>query len=157
MGKFTQIWLAVPAALMAGCLGVGTEQPQITQHAGSSTSVCSDKWQLKRLRVNGETVEVEDSSRYTFVCNPAGDVVGKSGINTFRGSVKITDNGQMIWDTSSFASTKMSGPDYLMQQENAYLGALAGTRQALTKSGGNRLILRNPSGDIYIEYVRVNP
>ena len=157
MNKFAQLWLAGFALVVAGCLGIGTDQPQITQSAGNLGSVCGSKWQLTRLRVNGATVAIDDKARFTFVCNTEGNVMGKSGINTYRGAMQVTDNGQLLWDTSSFASTKMAGPDNLMQQENTYLRARSGTRQAFTKSGGDRLILRDPSGDIYIEYVSVQP
>ena len=157
MSKVVQLWLVGLAVVVAGCIDMSTKEPQITQTAGSLSAVCGHKWQLKRLRVNGEAVAVDDNTRFTFVCNEEGNVMGKSGINTYRGSVQITDNGQMLWDTSSFASTKMAGPEPLMQQENNYLRALAGTRQAFTKSGGGRLILRDPAGDIYIEYLKVGP
>ncbi|GAA5525273.1 hypothetical protein Maes01_01838 [Microbulbifer aestuariivivens] len=157
MSKFGLLWLAGLTLVIAGCLNLDTGQPQVVQTAGSLNSVCGNQWQLRRLRVNGAVVPIEDPSAFTFLCNPEGDVVGKSGINTYGGNLQITDNGLMLWDTSSFASTKMAGPPLLMDQENAYLRALAGTRQAFTKSGGDRLILRDPSGDIYIEYIRVAP
>lgn len=157
MGKVVQLWLVGLALVVAGCIGMDTGESDIVQSAGNLGSVCGHKWQLKRLRVNGAAIGIEDMERFTFLCNAEGNVMGKSGINTYRGSMTVTDNGQLLWDTSSFASTKMAGPSHLMQQESTYLRALAGTRQAFTKSGGGRLILRDPSGDIYIEYVRLNP
>ncbi|WP_323846417.1 META domain-containing protein [Microbulbifer magnicolonia] len=157
MSRFMQLWLLGVVLVVGGCLGVGTEEAPVVQSAGNMNAVCGSKWELKRLRVNGEVVPVEQTDRFTFLCNPEGNVMGKSGINTFRGALQITDNGQLLWDTASFASTKMAGPEAQMQQENAYLRALAGTRQAFTKGGGSRLILRDASGDIYIEYVKVGP
>ncbi|MFI2812179.1 MULTISPECIES: META domain-containing protein [Microbulbifer] len=154
MSRLAQLWLAGLAIVVTGCIGIGTDEPQVTQSAGSLGSVCGNRWELKRLRLNGDMVSVEDTGRFTFLCNREGNVMGKSGINTYRGSLQITDNGLILWDTSSFASTKMAGPEPLMQQENQFLRALAGTRQAFTKSGGNRLILRDPPGDIYIEFVK---
>ncbi|MFC6633495.1 META domain-containing protein [Microbulbifer taiwanensis] len=157
MSRFIQLWLLGVVLVAGGCLGIGTEEAPVVQSAGNLNTVCGNKWQLKRLRVNGEAIAVEETDRFTFLCNREGNVMGKSGINTYRGAMQVTENGQMLWDTSSFASTKMAGPDALMQQENSYLRALAGTRQAFTKSGGARLILRDASGDIYIEFVRVGP
>lgn len=156
MNKVVQLWLVGLALVVAGCIGMDTDESEIVQSAGNLGSVCGPKWQLKRLRVNGEAVQVQDRERFTFLCNTAGNVMGKSGVNTYRGAMTVTDNGQLLWDTSSFASTKMAGPSQLMQQEQTYLRALAGTRQAFTKSGGGRLILRDPSGDIYIEYISVS-
>ncbi|WP_346838022.1 META domain-containing protein [Microbulbifer sp. SAOS-129_SWC] len=157
MSKVVQLWLLGLAAVVAGCIGMDTSEPQITQSAGTIQSVCGPKWQLNRLRVNGEAVAIDDPARFTFLCNIDGNVMGKSGINTYRGAMQVTDNGQLLWDTSSFASTKMAGPEPLMQKENTYLRALSGTRQAFTKSGGGRLILRDASGEIYIEYVKAAP
>lgn len=157
MSKFVQLWLLGVALVIGGCLGIGTEEARVVQSAGSQNTVCGHKWQLVRLRVNGGAIPIEEVDRFTFLCNLDGNVMGKSGINTYRGALQVTENGQLLWDTSSFASTKMAGPEFLMQQENSYLRALAGTRQAFTKSGGDRLILRDPSGDIYIEYVKVKP
>lgn len=155
MSRAVQLWLAGVILVAAGC--AGTSGPEITQSAGDPHSVCGNKWELKRLRVNGEAVAIQDRERFTFLCNRDGNVVGKSGINTYRGALQVTDTGLLLWDTSSFASTKMAGPEPLTRQENAYLRALAGTRQAFTKSGGERLILRDPPGDIYIEYIKVGP
>lgn len=157
MSRFMQLWLLGAILVVGGCLGVGTEEAPVVQSAGNMGAVCGNKWELKRLRLNGDAIAITDTNRFTFLCNLEGNVMGKSGVNTYRGAMQITDNGQLLWDTASFASTKMAGPDNLLQQENAYLRALAGTRQAFTKSGGARLILRDPSGDIYIEYVRVGP
>lgn len=157
MSKVVQLWLVGLALVVAGCIGMDTGESDIVQSAGNTGSVCGPKWQLKRLRVDGEAVGIRDMERFTFLCNPEGNVMGKSGINTYRGSMTVTQNGQLLWDTSSFASTKKAGPSQLMEQERRYLRALSGTRQAFTKSGGRRLILRDPSGDIYIEYVSVSP
>ena len=156
MNKAVHLWLLGLALVVSGCIGIGTQEPELTQTAGNLNSVCGYKWSLKRLRINGEAVPI-DMERFTFLCNRDGNVMGKSGINTYRGSMQVTDNGQLLWDSASFASTKMAGPENLMRQENNYLRALAGTRQAFTKAGGARLILRDPSGDIYIEYVKLNP
>lgn len=154
MNKLAQWCLVSAMVIVGGCLGIGTEEAPVVQTAGSMPAVCGPKWVLKRLRLNGEVAAISDASRFTFMCSVEGNVMGKSGVNTYRGSLQVTDNGLLLWDTASFASTKMAGPDDLMQQERNYLRALSGTRQAFTKSAGARLILRDPSGDIYIEYVK---
>lgn len=157
MSRLVQLWLLGALLVISGCLTSGVEEARVVQNAGSADSVCDKKWQLVRLRVSGTTVSIQRPADFTFVCNHDSNVMGSSGINTYRGELQVTDNGQMLWDTSSFVSTKMSGPDPLLQEEHTYLRALAGTRQAFTKSQGKRLILRDVSGDIYIEYVRAGP
>ncbi|WP_445356493.1 META domain-containing protein [Microbulbifer sp. ANSA002] len=154
MSRLVQLWLLGALLVIGGCLSNSAEEARVVQSAGTASSVCNKKWQLVRLRINGAAVPIQKPADFTFVCNLDGNVMGRSGINTYRGELQITENGLMLWDSSSFASTKMSGPEILLQQENTYLRALAGTRQAFTKSRGKRLILRDASGDIYIEYVR---
>ena len=148
------IWLAGLAILIAGCMGMDTENSGPSQTPGDIASVCSGKWQLRLLRLDGEAVVIDEPESFTFLCNSGGEAMGKSGINTYRGAMQITTNGQLLWDTGSFASTKMAGPPQLMEQETQYLRALSGTRQAFVKSGGGRLILRDVPGDIYIEYIK---
>ena len=148
------IWLAGLAILIAGCMGMDTENSGPSQTPGDIASVCSGKWQLRLLRLDGEAVVIDEPESFTFLCNSGGEAMGKSGINTYRGAMQVTDAGQILWDASSFASTKMAGPPARMQQEQKYLGALSRTSQAFVKSGGGRLILRDASGNTYIEYIR---
>ncbi|BBM01500.1 META domain-containing protein [Microbulbifer sp. GL-2] len=157
MSRLMQLWLLGALLVIGGCLTTGKEEARVIQNAGNATSVCGKKWQLVRLRVNGGTIPIQGPENFTFLCNQDGNVMGRSGVNTYRGELQVTDNGQMLWDTSSFVSTKMGAPPQLLQQEHTYLRALSGTRQAFTKSRGKRLILRDASGEIYIEYVRAGP
>ncbi|MFD1217016.1 MULTISPECIES: META domain-containing protein [Microbulbifer] len=149
------IWLAGLAILIAGCMGMDSKDSGPTQTPGTLSSVCEGKWQMRLLRLDGEAVTVSEPETFTFLCNANGEAMGKSGLNTYRGAMQITDTGQLLWDTSSFASTKMAGPPAVMAQEQQYLGALSRTTQAFVKSGGGRLILRDASGNTFIEYIRV--
>ncbi|WP_066960469.1 META domain-containing protein [Microbulbifer sp. Q7] len=152
--KVVPAWLTGLAIVIAGCMNMDSKESGPTQNPGSIASVCGDKWEMRLLRINGQAVPVDQPQEFTFLCNSDGESMGKSGINTYRGAMQITANGQILWDTASFASTKMAGPPQLMEQETQYLRALSGTRQAFVKSGGGRLILRDASGDIYIEYIK---
>ncbi|WP_043320080.1 META domain-containing protein [Microbulbifer sp. HZ11] len=154
MKKLLPVWLFGLALVVAGCMNMGGKDSGPTQTPGSVSSVCGDKWEMRLLRINGQAVPVDQPQEFTFLCNSGGEAMGKSGINTYRGAMQITANGQILWDTGSFASTKMAGPPQLMEQETQYLSALASTTQAFVKSGGGRLILRDASGDRYIEYIK---
>ncbi|WGL15647.1 META domain-containing protein [Microbulbifer bruguierae] len=154
MSKLILLWFTGLIIAVAGCMNMDSKDTGPTQTPGSISSVCGDKWQLRLLRIDGQAVPVEQLKEFTFLCNSDGEAMGKSGINTYRGTLQITANGQLLWNADSFASTKMAGPPQLMDQENRYLRALAGTRQAFVKSGGAHLILRDISGDIYIEYIK---
>lgn len=154
MSKLLMVWLAGLGILIAGCVGMSTDENMPIQQPGSMAGVCNGKWEMRLLRLNGNAVAVDAPESFTFLCNSDGQAMGKSGLNTYRGTMQITNSGQILWDTGSFASTKKAGPPELMEQENQYLRALSGTRQAFVKSGGGRLILRDVSGDIYIEFIR---
>lgn len=154
MSRLLTVWLAGLGIVIAGCVGMDSDDTGPTQTPGSLSSVCGGKWELRRLRLNGEIVPVDEPQSFTFLCNSDGEAMGKSGINTYRGAMQVTESGQILWDTGSFASTKMAGPPTLMNQERQYLRALSGTRQAFVKGGGGRLILRDEPGDIYIEYIK---
>ena len=154
MNRIFPVWLMGFAIVVAGCMNMDGKDSGPTQTPGSLSSVCGDKWEMRLLRINGQAISVDQPREFTFLCNSDGEAMGKSGINTYRGAMQVTSNGQILWDTDSFASTKMAGPPQLMEQETQYLRALSGTRQAFVKSGGGRLILRDVSGDIYIEYIK---
>ncbi|MFV8780940.1 META domain-containing protein [Microbulbifer sp. SA54] len=154
MSRLFLVWLAGLGIVIAGCVGMSSSDDKPIQQPGSLSSVCGSKWEMRLLRLNGNAVQVDQPESFTFLCNTDGQAMGKSGINTYRGSMQITDSGQILWDTASFASTKKAGPPPMMEQESQYLRALSGTRQAFVKSGGARLILRDIPGDIYIEYIK---
>ncbi|WP_226703593.1 META domain-containing protein [Microbulbifer elongatus] len=154
LNKAIPVWLIGLAIVIAGCMNMGDKDSGPTQNPGSMSAVCGDKWEMRLLRINGQAVPVDQPQEFTFLCNSDGEAMGKSGINTYRGTLQITTNGQILWDTASFASTKMAGPPQIMEQETQYLRALSGTRQAFVKSGGGRLILRDAPGDIYIEFIK---
>ncbi|WP_299594411.1 META domain-containing protein [uncultured Microbulbifer sp.] len=154
INRVVPVWLAGLAIVIAGCMNMGDKDSGPSQNPGSMASVCGGKWEMRLLRINGQAVPVDQPGEFTFLCNTDGEAMGKSGINTYRGAMQVTTNGQILWDTGSFASTKMAGPPQLMEQETQYLRALSGTSQAFVKSSGGRLILRDASGDIYIEYIK---
>ncbi|MCK7596659.1 META domain-containing protein [Microbulbifer sp. CAU 1566] len=154
MNKLIPVWLAGLAIVIAGCMSMDSTDSGPSQTPGSMASVCGDKWEMRLLRLNGQAIPIDQPQEFTFLCNADGEAMGKSGINTYRGTLQVTANGQLLWNTASFASTKMAGPPQLMDQENQYLRALSGSRQAFVKSGGGRLILRDAPGDIYIEYIK---
>ncbi|MCH9692058.1 MAG: META domain-containing protein [Gammaproteobacteria bacterium] len=157
MGKLAQLWFLGLILTISSCSLLKSKDTgylQFEQEPGTLATICGDKWRLKLLRINGEAINISRPSDFTFLCNREGQVVGKSGVNTYRGVMAITNSGHIVWDTDSFASTKKTASEELISQENKYLYALAGSRRALLKNGGARLILRDTSGNIYIDYIK---
>lgn len=146
--------LPLLAVWLGGCSTNGPADAFVNQLPGSNTEVCGQKWALDLLRVDGDAITPEQPGSFTFLCNDEGLAMGKSGINSYRGNLELTPSGQVLWNTDSFVSTKMAGPPQLMDQESAYLRALARTQEAYLKANGGRLVLRDASGNNYIEYIR---
>ena len=60
-----------------------------------------------------------------------GKINGFASVNRFFGSVQVDDKGLLKW--SPMGSTRMAGPEELMNQEDAFLKALPKTEQLSVK------------------------
>jgi heat shock protein HslJ len=76
------------------------------------------KWRLVEL--GGKPVV--DGSEATLEITAADKVAGRGSVNRFGGGIAI-ENGQL--KMGPFMVTRMAGPEPLMNQEQAYLDALA--------------------------------
>lgn len=79
-------------------------------------------WLIKEYN-NGKqaVVGVEQESELTLVFGTDGTVSGSAGVNQFNGPFTVTEDAVKI---GPLATTKMAGPDNLMEQEAAYIKAL---------------------------------
>ena len=62
-----------------------------------------------------------------------GKASGNAGVNTFTGSYEAPEDGALTF--GPLATTMMAGPDAAMQQEQAFLKALADTKKFTTEDG----------------------
>jgi len=62
-----------------------------------------------------------------------GKASGNAGVNTFTGSYEAPEDGTLTF--GPLATTMMAGPDAAMQQEQAFLKALADTKKFTTEDG----------------------
>lgn len=67
-------------------------------------------------------VSLVPDSEITAQFLASGQLTGSAGVNMYNGTYKVIDDALQI---GPLATTKMAGPEKLMQQESAYLTALA--------------------------------
>lgn len=85
----------------------------------------------------------------TAVFAEDGTLSGSAGVNTYNGS--YTTSGSSI-DIGPLATTKMAGPQDLMDQEQLYLAALDNATTYSVR--GTELELRDDTGAMQVSYVR---
>ena len=89
------------------------------------------------------------SSAITATFGSDGSLTGNASVNQY--STTYTTSGDTMSVDAQIVSTKMAGPEELMQQESAYLGALPQT--ATYTIEGDELWLRDSSGAALAHYV----
>jgi len=125
----------LPLGLVSGCSGAQQQDP-----AGLS----ANPWTvIKYADASGRTVEpVEPASQRamppTMNFSASGKLSGFASVNTFGASYDADKDGSM--DIGQIATTTMAGPIELMDQEDAFLGALEQTRSYRLESGGLTLL-----------------
>lgn len=92
----------------------------------SAPSMLEGSWMLDVL--GGASVDPAVDSQLNM---NGGKASGNSGVNTFTGSYEAPEDGVLTF--GPLATTMMAGPDNAMQQEQAFLKALADTRTFTTK------------------------
>ena len=120
--------LVALVALLAGC-GSNDEAP-------NAPTMLEGSWTLVTL--NGAAADAAVASSLTM---DQGKANGNAGINTFNGSYDAPSDGVLTF--GALATTMMAGPDNAMQQEQAFLKALADTKKFTTEDGG--LVLMDSS------------
>ena len=112
--------LVALVTLLSGCGGTDDSADAPTQLEGS--------WTLETL--GGAKTDPAVVSQLNM---NEGKASGNSGVNTFTGSYEAPEDGALTF--GPLATTMMAGPDAAMQQEQAFLKALADTKKFTTEDG----------------------
>lgn len=112
--------LVALVALLSGCGG--------DDDAPNAPTMLQGTWKLETL--NGAKSDPAVVSTLTM---DDGTANGNAGVNTFNGSYSAPSDGVLTFGT--LATTMMAGPDNAMQQEQAFLKALADTKKFTTEDG----------------------
>ncbi len=122
--------LVALVTLLSGCGGTDDNADAPTELEGS--------WTLETL--GGAK---SDPAVVTQLNMNEGKASGNAGVNTFTGSYEAPEDGTLTF--GPLATTMMAGPDAAMQQEQAFLKALADTKTFTTEDGA--LVLMDADGN----------
>jgi heat shock protein HslJ len=109
------------------------------------------EWRAVRLVVGGASVGLAAESVPTLALGMDGSVNGLATVNRYFGKLKVGEDGAVRWD-GPLGSTRMAGPENLMDQEVRFLQALQGARRASLRDG--TLVLEDEGGQNLIEFRR---
>jgi heat shock protein HslJ len=113
-------------------------------------ALAGDEWRLVRWISDGKPVALADGVQITLAVTPDGDVSGSGSVNRYRGKMTLTDTGKVSWGGAGFATTRMAGPQPLMDQEARYLAALAEVHTAAVD--GRTLTLAGTGQTVVLQY-----
>jgi heat shock protein HslJ len=135
------------ALLCFACIAVVMPVPLAAARAADpSTGLQGRTWVLKGIGSQLKPVRGEVTLRLE-----KGQIIGRGGINTFKGDYKI-EAGKLA--LGPLMSTRMAGDPDLMMQEQSYLGAMAKAtsfvaepyRLTLSDAAGKLLLMFEPLG-----------
>jgi heat shock protein HslJ len=93
-----------------------------------------------------------ENSKPTFSCTSEGQVAGMATINRYFGNLKLTEDGEIIWN-KAFGMTRMAGPPELMKQESKYMDALTKTSRMYLND--SKLVLRSKDRSYVLEFGKI--
>ncbi len=151
MGKRSAGWVfAVFAALSAAAAGAGG-MADATDREALQGGVAGVEWTLVKLVAGGTKQALEGEAVPTLTVEKNGRAGGRATVNRFSGQMEFGAPGQFRWQ-GPLATTRMAGPEPLMEQEGRFLGALG--RATEWHRDGNRLVLSSPGGEDRLEFQR---
>jgi heat shock protein HslJ len=115
-----------------------------------ATIVPGTGWQLSSYSYKEAVVSGTDASAITLVFNDAGNLSGFGGINSYFGGYKLVGTTISI---GPIGSTKMAGPQALMELETLYFNLLESATGVTITS--NSLVMTDNSGNTLLTFVPV--
>jgi heat shock protein HslJ len=145
---------SICAIILAGCVvsqakhdSPSASRERIT--ASDANRIASTTWRLEKLVFGRETFFPVENSEIAIVFGNDGKVNGMATINRFFGGFGFEDNDKITW-SPHFGSTKMAGPQNLMEQESRFLNALPLTDSVFLES--EILWLESSEGSVVLKF-----
>ena len=132
-----------------GCAGTPKNKDGRLITPQHMTGVAGIEWLLTRMTKGNETIALVKDSQTTFTCDENGRVSGQATINRYSGSLKLQNDGKIIW-SKAFIMTRMAGPPELMQQEANFTRALMQTSQMMLRN--SKLVMKSEDGSTILEF-----
>jgi heat shock protein HslJ len=150
--------IIIICSLLSACSGiqsqeVGREADGLQITPQQYERIDGLEWHLIEMTRDSDPIPLVEKSKVTFSCRDKGQVAGLATINRYFGNLKLTENGEIIWN-KAFGMTRMAGPPELMQQEAVYMDTLMKTsRMYLLKA---KLVLRNEDRSYVLEFEKID-
>ena len=125
--------------------------PEADGTAGLLPRIAGAEWRLVRLVVDGKDLALATDAVPTLAADATGKIHGLSTLNRYFGQAEFDTGGRLRW-AGPFGSTRMAGPEPLMDQEQAFLGVLGKARRAELQGG--RLVFQDEAGRNVLEFER---
>jgi len=106
-------------------------------------------YRLTSVTVGDQALPLPARPAITIRFDESGKVSGRSTVNLFFGSLKLSSDGSITWGSAGFAVTRRAGPQTLMDLESLFLQALERT----TKLSSDGSTLTFSSGDPAISLI----
>jgi heat shock protein HslJ len=110
------------------------------------------EWHLIKMTLDSDPIPLVENSKPTFSCTSEGQVAGMATINRYFGNLKLTEDGEIIWN-KAFGMTRMAGPPELMKQESKYMDALTKTSRMYLND--SKLVLRSKDRSYVLEFGKI--
>jgi len=110
------------------------------------------EWHLIKMTLDSDSIPLVENSKPTFSCTSEGQVAGMATTNRYFGNLKLTEDGEIIWN-KAFGMTRMAGPPELMKQESEYMDALTKTSRMYLND--SKLVLRSKDRSYVLEFGKI--
>lgn len=145
------ICLMVGFGILFVCACVGTQIDGKMTTPQNFSDIAGTEWRLKQMTKDNKKIRLVKDSQITFACDENGSVAGKATLNRYSGSVKLQDDGKIIW-SKAFIMTRMAGPPQLMEQEANFTQVLMQTSHI--RLSDSKLVLMNNDRSNLLEFER---
>ena len=149
------IFIIVCALILQSCAsgqpGAGQPGAKGTRMTSQNLSTIENaEWLLEKMVLDNQEIAMIKDSIISFSYRGERKVAGKASINQYFGNFEINDKGDISWQKTKFGMTRMAGPPNLMDQETAYMKALAGTDRMYHMD--STLVLENKDGSNLLQF-----
>jgi heat shock protein HslJ len=131
----------------------GSKKLLMSLEAAQEPMLVGPTWACTSYAGKGGSVDVTGTAAVVAQFAPDGTLTGSGGVNTYSGTYTVS--GEKMTIGAGIVSTKMAGPQPLMDQEAGYLAAIAKT--ASFKIGDFELTLFDAAGRPLAVYLPLAP
>ncbi len=158
MKPYTALLMVTGITMLLACAraepaGTGTIGDAVLITPRQLGDIAGIEWHLKKMKMDNNLIPLIEDTTNTFSCDDRGKVAGVASINRYFGNFILKQDGEIIW-SKAFGMTRMAGPPDLMEQEAAFMKALAETSRMYTK--GSLLIMTSGNRSTLLQFQKAD-